>query len=69
MTGKSAVETAGHLRRNGCVIFAETIAAAIGTDGTHYSNPCWGHAAAHVTSPPLRKDPQTKEFLVNCLNT
>ncbi|KAB7494975.1 Dihydropyrimidinase, partial [Armadillidium nasatum] len=69
MSGKPAVEIASCKRRRGDVVFTETIAAAIGTDGTHYFNPCWSHAAAHVTSPPLRRDPTTKDFLINCLNT
>lgn len=30
------------------MIFGETLAAALGTDGDEYTNKCWHHAAAHV---------------------
>ncbi|KAH8400586.1 hypothetical protein KR222_007232 [Zaprionus bogoriensis] len=48
-------------------IFGETLAAALGTDGTHYRCQHFGHAAAHVLSPPLRPDPTTPEFLMKLL--
>lgn len=48
-------------------IYGETLAAAIGTDGTHYKHTCWYHAAAHVLSPPLRPDATTPQFLTTFL--
>lgn len=54
-------------RYNGVGIYGETLAAALGTDGTHYTDRCWHHAAAHVLSPPLRPDPTTPEFLMKLL--
>ncbi|XP_032590423.1 dihydropyrimidinase [Drosophila grimshawi] len=56
-------------RYNGKYIFGETVAAALGTDGTHYHCHDFHHAAAHVMSPPLRPDPTTKEFLIKLLAT
>lgn len=48
-------------------LFGETLAASIGTDGTHYFNKCWRHAAAHVMSPPLRANKSTPDALLGCL--
>ncbi|XP_013098892.2 dihydropyrimidinase isoform X1 [Stomoxys calcitrans] len=48
-------------------IYGETLAAALGTDGTHCHNKCFHHAAAHVLSPPLRPDPSTPEFMMKLL--
>lgn len=50
-------------------IFGETLAAALGTDGSHYFDQCWHHAAAHVLSPPLRPDKNTPNFLMERLAT
>jgi dihydropyrimidinase len=49
-------------------IFAETLAAALGSDGNEYHDKCWHHAAAHVLSPPLRPRKDTKEVLMKMLS-
>ncbi|XP_062555400.1 dihydropyrimidinase isoform X1 [Armigeres subalbatus] len=68
MSKSAGIELARARRRyNGVGIYGETLAAALGTDGTHYTNQCWHHAAAHVLSPPLRPDPTTPEFLMKLL--
>uniref|UniRef100_A0A336M9S2 dihydropyrimidinase n=1 Tax=Culicoides sonorensis TaxID=179676 RepID=A0A336M9S2_CULSO len=68
MSKSAAIEVARARKRyNNQGIYGETLAAAVGTDGTHYWDKCWHHAAAHVLSPPLRPDPTTPEFLINCL--
>ncbi|XP_055546217.1 dihydropyrimidinase isoform X1 [Wyeomyia smithii] len=68
MSKSAGIELARARRRyNGVGIYGETLAAALGTDGTHYANKCWHHAAGHVLSPPLRPDPTTPEFMMKLL--
>ncbi|RWS05743.1 dihydropyrimidinase-like isoform X4 [Dinothrombium tinctorium] len=64
---KSAAEEIVRARSRGSIVIGEALAAAIGTDGTHYFNRCWQHAAGHVMSPPLRPDKGTPEYLINLL--
>lgn len=68
MMSKSAVR-ALQLARNKQKqpVYGETLAATVGTDGTHYRNSCFRHAAAHVLSPPLRPDPSTPQAMVEAL--
>lgn len=68
MMSKSAVQALRLARdRQKQVLFGETLAATVGTDGTHYKNACFRHAAAHVMSPPLRPAPYTPEAIVDAL--
>uniref|UniRef100_A0A0N5AEU7 dihydropyrimidinase n=1 Tax=Syphacia muris TaxID=451379 RepID=A0A0N5AEU7_9BILA len=64
---KGAAAAVAHHRRRGAVIFGEAIAAALASDGEHYFNENWSHAAAHVMSPPLSLDPTTKDILMDFL--
>ncbi|XP_066952639.1 dihydropyrimidinase isoform X6 [Macrobrachium rosenbergii] len=68
ITSKLAASALGQNLRRGTLVWGETIAAALGTDGSHYYNPCWQHAAGHIMSPPLRNDPQTPGFLMELLD-
>jgi dihydropyrimidinase len=68
MSKSAALEVSRARQRFGeKLIFGETLAAALGTDGRQYYDQCWHHAAAHVLSPPLRPDPTTPEFLMKAL--
>uniref|UniRef100_A0A4X1TKA5 Amidohydrolase-related domain-containing protein n=1 Tax=Sus scrofa TaxID=9823 RepID=A0A4X1TKA5_PIG len=62
---KSAARVIADARRDGGLW--RPIAAGLGTDGTHYWNRDWHHAAHHVMGPPLRPDPSTPDFLLNLL--
>ncbi|XP_018375233.1 PREDICTED: dihydropyrimidinase isoform X1 [Trachymyrmex cornetzi] len=64
---RSAAEQVEAAHKRGVCVFGETLAAAIGTDGTNYLHKCWRHAAGHVISPPLRPDTDTPRVLVNML--
>lgn len=64
---KSAAKIIVDERAKNSSLFGETLAASLGTDGTHYYNKCWRHAAAHIMSPPLRPDKTTPEFLFGAL--
>ncbi|RLU23217.1 hypothetical protein DMN91_003420 [Ooceraea biroi] len=64
---RSAGEEVTAARKRGVCVFGETLAAAVGTDGTNCYHKCWRHAAGHVVSPPLRLDPETPQVLVNML--
>lgn len=64
---KSAAKVIVDERSRNSSLFGETLAAAIGSDGTNYYHKCWRHAAGHVMSPPLRPDKSTPSFLLGSL--
>lgn len=64
---KSSAKVVIDERPNNSSLFAETLAGAIGSDGTNYYHKCWRHAAAHVMAPPLRPDKSTPGFLLGSL--
>jgi dihydropyrimidinase len=65
-TSSAAADTIKAMKAEGLVVYGEPSAAALAVDGSHYYNKCWGHAAAFVSSPPLR-EAGNKEQLVAAL--
>ncbi|KAG8039287.1 hypothetical protein G9C98_003594 [Cotesia typhae] len=61
---RSAAEAIEEARKRGVCVWGETLAAALGTDGTNYHHKCWRHAAGHVLSPPLRPNEDTPKDLM-----
>ena len=64
-TGSTALSSATAITTT--PLFAETVAAALGSDGSNYFHNCFHHAAGHVISPPLRNDKSTPDHLANLL--
>ena len=64
---KSATLALVQARNRGTRVIGETLAAALGTDGSHCKHSCFQHSAGHVLSPPLRSDPTTPQSLMNSL--
>lgn len=66
---KGAGDIIGKMKKKGCLVYGETIAAALGSNGINYFNKCFYRAAAHVMSPPIRTDPTTSEHLIKLLSS
>ena len=68
-TSKTAAERILKKRSEGQVVLVQPSIASLIVDGSHVFNQCWSHAAAFVTSPPLRDDPDTPGDLVDAVST
>lgn len=64
---KTAADIIMTKRKEGSVIFGETIAASLACTGKEYYHTCWRHAAGYVLSPPLREDVDTPRYLMEML--
>ena len=62
VSSAGAAEIVRSKKSRGNVVYAETTPAYLACDGEEYFNPCWRHAAAFVTRPPIRKD-QSEQLL------
>lgn len=66
---KEAADEIVRAKRKGFVVFAEALAAGLGTDGRHYWDEDWQKAAGYVMSPVIDEDPKTKEYEMRLLAT
>lgn len=64
VSSKLAAEAISRARLRGVNVFGETLASSIGCD---MSNVKPTTAAYYVTSPPIRRDPETSRFLMKSL--
>jgi len=56
-------------RNRGLLVYGETLAATIGTDGSKMFDKDWDVAARYVMSPPLNPDPMVKTQMMKYLNS
>ncbi|XP_043918804.1 dihydropyrimidinase-related protein 5 [Protopterus annectens] len=54
-------------KMQGKVVYGEVTTAHATLNGLHYYHKDWSHAAAYVTVPPLRLDPNTPSYLTSLL--
>ncbi|KAI1897686.1 hypothetical protein AGOR_G00085840 [Albula goreensis] len=67
VSSMSAGDVVSSAKMQGKVVHAETTTAHAVLNGLHYYHQDWSHAAAYVTVPPLRLDPNTPNYLMSLL--
>ncbi|XP_048840821.1 dihydropyrimidinase-related protein 5b isoform X2 [Brienomyrus brachyistius] len=67
VSSMSAGDVVATAKMQGKVVHAETTTAHAVLNGLHYYHQDWSHAAAYVTVPPLRLDPNTPNYLMGLL--
>ncbi|XP_078043255.1 collapsin Response Mediator Protein isoform X3 [Augochlora pura] len=68
VTSKSAADVVSVKRSEGVVVFGETLASAVGIDGSEQYGKIIEKARRYVTSPPLRPDTTTPAYLIEHLS-
>lgn len=64
-TGQSAIEVIRNQKEKGQVVVGQASALSMAKNGAEYYNEIWSNAAAIVTSPPLRDDPDIQEGIID----
>ncbi|XP_075964252.1 dihydropyrimidinase-related protein 5a isoform X1 [Anarhichas minor] len=67
VSSMSAGDVVATAKMQGKVVHGETTTAHAVLNGMQYYHQDWAHAAAHVTVPPLRLDPNTPSYLMSLL--
>jgi dihydropyrimidinase len=66
---KEASEEVVRARNKGLLVYSETLAATLGTDGTKLWDKDWDVAARYVMSPCLSPDPNTKTQIMKYIQS
>ncbi|XP_026880548.1 dihydropyrimidinase-related protein 5a [Electrophorus electricus] len=69
VSSMSAGDVLASAKMQGKVVHGETTTAHAVINGLQYYHQDWAHAAAYVTVPPLRLDPNTPNFLLSLLGS
>ncbi|XP_076761307.1 collapsin Response Mediator Protein isoform X2 [Xylocopa sonorina] len=67
LSSKSAADVVSAKRSEGVVLFGETLASAVGIDGSEQYGKDIEKARRYITSPPLRPDSTTPAYLIEHL--
>ena len=62
-TSQSAIDVIRNQKEKGQVVVGQASAVAMAKNGSEYYNEVWSKAAAIVTSPPLRDDPNVQDAI------
>ena len=62
-TSQSAIDVIRNQKEKGQVVVGQASAVAMAKNGSEYYNEVWSKAAAIVTSPPLRDDPNVQDLI------
>ena len=54
---QSAANEVRRAKKKGYVVYGEALAVGLATDGSHYFDEDWDHAAGHVMSPAICDNP------------
>lgn len=66
---KEASEEVMRARNKGLLVYGETLASTLGTDGTKLFDKNWDVAARYVMSPCLSPDPTTKTHMMKFIQS
>ena len=64
---KEAADAISRAKQRGNVLYAETLAAVLATDGAKLWHKDWDIASRYVMSPPLGPDKSVKKYLMKML--
>ena len=62
-TSQSAIDVIRNQKEKGQVVVGQASVVAMAKNGSEYYNEVWSKAAAIVTSPPLRDDPNVQDLI------
>jgi len=66
---KESSEEVLRAKNRGLLVYGETLAAGLGTDGSKLWDKNWDIASRYVMSPSLNPDPKVKTHLMKYINS